>query len=130
MLHGPGFLVKLAVSVPALVLSYAGPATAQTPVLTPVTMGIANTASDVGIFIADRKGYFRDAGIAVTTTPFPSAARMIPSLGTGQLDVGGGTVAAGLYNAAERGIGIRIVADKGSVKDGYEFSTLLIRKDL
>ena len=63
-------------------------------------------------------------------TPFASAARMIAPLGTGELDAGGGTVAAGLYNAVERGIRIRIVADKGSVQEGYEFSTLLIRKDL
>jgi NitT/TauT family transport system substrate-binding protein len=63
-------------------------------------------------------------------TPFASAARMIAPLGTGQLDVGGGTVAAGLYNAVERGIRIRVVADKGSVREGYEFSTLLVRKDL
>jgi NitT/TauT family transport system substrate-binding protein len=104
-----------------------GPAGAQ---MTKVGIGITNTATDVGFFIADKKGYFRDAGIAVTMTPFASAARMIAPLGTGQLDVGAGTVAAGLYNAVERGILIRIVADKGSIADGYEYSTLLIRKDL
>jgi NitT/TauT family transport system substrate-binding protein len=128
MLHALGIAGKISILALTAALALAGIAAAQP--LTPVTMGIANTASDVGIFIADKKGYFRDAGIAVTTIPFPSAARMIPSLGTGQLDVGGGTVSAGLYNASERGIGIRIVADKGSVRDGYEFSTLLVRKDL
>jgi NitT/TauT family transport system substrate-binding protein len=30
----------------------------------------------------------------------------------------------------ERGINMKIVADKASVKDGYEYSTLLVRKDL
>jgi NitT/TauT family transport system substrate-binding protein len=30
----------------------------------------------------------------------------------------------------ERGINIKIVADKASIKDGYEYSTLLVRKDL
>jgi NitT/TauT family transport system substrate-binding protein len=98
--------------------------------VTQVNIGITNSATDVGFFIADRKGYFRDAGIAITTTPFASAARMIAPLGTGQLDVGGGTVAAGLYNAVERGIRMRIVADKGSIAEGYEYSTLLVRKDL
>ena len=72
--------------------------------LTQVSIGIANTASDVGFFIADKKGYFRDQGIAVTMTPFASATRMIAPLGTGELDVDGGPVAAGLYNAVERGI--------------------------
>jgi NitT/TauT family transport system substrate-binding protein len=95
-----------------------------------VNVGLTDTSSDVAFFIADKKGYFRDQGIAVTTTSFASAAKMIAPLGTGQLDVGGGTVAAGLYNAVERGINIKIVADKASIKDGYEYSTLLVRKDL
>jgi NitT/TauT family transport system substrate-binding protein len=97
---------------------------------TAVNVGITDTSSDVAFFIADKKGYFRDEGLATTMTPFASAAKMIAPLGTGQLDVGGGTVAAGLYNAVERGIDIKIVADKASIKDGYEYSTLLVRKDL
>jgi NitT/TauT family transport system substrate-binding protein len=125
MLHGLRALVKGLCVAAGFVLG--GPAGAQTA---QVSIGITNTATDVGFFIADKKGYFRDAGIAVTMTPFASAARMIAPLGTGQLDVGAGTVAAGLYNAAERGIRMRVVADKGSIADGYEYSTLLVRKDL
>src|ERR1700678_4071278 len=120
-----GRLVALQLTLQAALLAAATPASAQT-----ITIGITNTATDVGFFIADKKGYFRDAGITVAMTSFASAARMIAPLGTGQLDVGAGTVEAGLYNAVERGIRMRIVADKGSVADGYEFSTLLIRKDL
>jgi NitT/TauT family transport system substrate-binding protein len=97
---------------------------------TPVSVGLTNSSSDVGFFIADKKGYFKAEGITTTMTPFASAAKMIAPLGTGDLDVGGGTVAAGLYNAVERGINIKIVADKASIKDGYEYSTLLVRKDL
>src|SRR4030088_3552489 len=95
-----------------------------------VGIGLTDTSSDVAFFIADKKGYFRNQGIAVTTTPFDSGAKMIAPLGIGQLDVGGGTVAAGLYNAVERGINIKIVSDEASIKDGYEYSTLLVRKDL
>jgi NitT/TauT family transport system substrate-binding protein len=130
MLHGLRALVKggLAQAVcVAACLAFCAPARAQNA---QVSIGITNSATDVGFFIADKKGYFRDAGIAVTMTPFASAARMIAPLGTGQLDVGAGTVAAGLYNAAERGIRLRVVADKGSIADGYEYSTLLVRKDL
>ena len=47
----------------------------------------------------------------------------------GQLDVGGGTVSAALYNARARNIGIRIVADKGSSRPQYNFSTVMVRKD-
>src|SRR5438094_7045794 len=95
-----------------------------------VSIGITNAATDAGFFIADKKGYFRAEGIEVTTTPFASAAGMIAPLGRGQLDVGAGTVAAGLYNAVEQGVLLRVVADKGSVTDKLEYSTLVIRKDL
>ncbi len=122
-------MVRMACVIAGLVATPmpGGPAVAQ---VAQVNVGIANAATDVGFFIADKKGYFREAGIAVTMTPFASAARMIAPLGTGQLDVAAGTVAAGLYNAVARGIRMRIVADKGSVAEGYEYSTLLVRKDL
>jgi NitT/TauT family transport system substrate-binding protein len=105
----------------------AAPAQAQ---LKTVNVGIANTSSDIGFFIADKKGYFKEQGIAVKITPFASAALMVAPLGAGQLDVGGGTVAAGLYNAVSSKINVKIVADKGSIREGYEYSTLMIRKDL
>jgi len=133
MLHGRRAPVRSSWTTAACIaasLGCGGAAVAQPAQLAQVAVGIANTATDVGFFIADKRGYFRDAGIAVTMTPFASAARMIAPLGTGQLDVGAGTVAAGLYNAVERGIRMRIVADKGSIADGYEYSTLLVRKDL
>jgi len=95
-----------------------------------VGIGITNAATDAGFFIAQKKEYFRAEGIEITTTPFASAAGMIAPLGRGQLDVGAGTVAAGLYNAVEQGILLRIVADKGSVTDKLEYSTLVVRKDL
>ncbi|MDQ6618981.1 MAG: ABC transporter substrate-binding protein [Pseudomonadota bacterium] len=95
-----------------------------------VRVGLAQTSSDVGFFIADKKGYFREEGLAVAFTPFDSAAKMIAPLGAGQLDVGGGSPSAGLYNAVARGINIKIVADKGSTPPGYGFQPLLVRKDL
>src|SRR5580692_5344021 len=95
-----------------------------------VRIGIARTMSDVGYYVADAMGYFRDEGIEVTMTPFNSAAQMMAPLGGGELDVGGGTVSAGFYNSIGRGIGTKIVADQGSMKPGYGYSSLMVRKDL
>jgi NitT/TauT family transport system substrate-binding protein len=95
-----------------------------------VNVGITNAATDAGFFIAGKKGYFATEGIQIKTTPFASAAGMIAPLGRSQLDVGGGTVAAGLYNAVEQGVNLRIIADKGSVTDQLEYSRLVVRKDL
>ncbi len=95
-----------------------------------VRVGISSASSDAGFFIADKKGYFKQEGLAVAFTPFDSGAKMVAPLGAGQLDVGGGSASAGLYNAVARGINIKIVADKGSTPPGYGFQPLLVRKDL
>ena len=97
---------------------------------TKVRVGNIDTGSDAGLFIAERKGYFKAEGLDVEMTSFSTAAKMIGPLGAGQLDVGGGTVSAGLYNAAGRDIGIRIVADKGTTKPGNTYSALMVRQDL
>jgi NitT/TauT family transport system substrate-binding protein len=98
--------------------------------LAQVRIGIARTMSDVGYYVADAMGFFRDEGIEVTMTPFNSAAQMMAPLGGGDLDVGGGTVSAGFYNSIGRGIATRIVADQSSMKPGYGYSSLMVRKDL
>jgi NitT/TauT family transport system substrate-binding protein len=95
-----------------------------------VRIGIARTISDVGYYIADAKGFFRDEGLKISISGFASAAQMVAPLGTGELDVGGGTVSAGFYNAVGRGILMKIVADQASIKPGYGFSSLMVRRDL
>jgi NitT/TauT family transport system substrate-binding protein len=101
---------------------------AQAPAV--VKVASPGIASDIGFFLAQKKGYFRDEGLAVEITQLANAPQMIGPLGRGQLDVGAGTVSAGLYNAVERDIALRAVADKGSMRPGYGFSGLLVRKDL
>lgn len=95
-----------------------------------VTIGLFGAASDVPFFIADKKGYFLEEGIAPKMSNFQSGAMMVAPLGTGELDVGGGSASAGLYNAVLRGIKIRIVADKASSPPGYGATKILVRKDL
>src|SRR5262245_14609435 len=49
----------------------------------PVRVGIANASSDVGLFIAHKKGYFKAEGLNVSFVPFDSGARMVAPLGAG-----------------------------------------------
>ena len=95
-----------------------------------VRIGTSNSSSDVGFYIADKKGYFKEEGIEASFIPFDSAGKMIPSLGTGQIEVGSGAPSAALYNAVARGVVVKIVADKGSTPAGHGFQPLLVRKDL
>ena len=95
-----------------------------------VTIAIIGGASDVGFYIADAKGWFREEGIEVDMTPFDSGARMVAPLSTGELDVGSGALAAGLYNAFERNITMHVVADKGRNAGAFSFQGLVARKAL
>src|SRR4051794_6399230 len=95
-----------------------------------VSIGIINSSSDVVFYIAQKNGYFADEKIEPNFVAFTSGTQMIAPLGTGELDVGGGGPNAGLYNAAERKIDIKIVADKGSMPKGYGYFSFIVRKDL
>ena len=120
------FLAQVCLALLAGLGLVASPGAAQTT----VRVASAGIASDIGFFLALKKGYFRDEGLSVELTQMANAPQMIGPLGMGQLDVGAGTVAASLYNAVAQNIAIRAVADKGSMRPGYGFSGLMVRKDL
>ena len=112
----------------AIVLCMAGAARAADAIR--VNIGHTNAAADVGFFVADKRGYFRDEGIEPNFIAFDSGARMIAPFASGELDVGGGAPSAALYNAVGRGIRVRIVADKTSTPPGRPSQSLMVRKDL
>ena len=95
-----------------------------------LTIGTIGAASDAPLFIADAKGYFAEQGLKVKFVRFDSAAKAIPSLSSGEIDVGSGATSAGLYNAVARGIGIKIVADKARNTKNYSFEDIMVRSDL
>jgi NitT/TauT family transport system substrate-binding protein len=95
-----------------------------------LTIGTIGASSDAPLFIADAKGYFAEQGLTVKFVRFDSAAKAIPSLGSGEVDVGSGATSSGLYNAVARGIGIKIVSDKARNAKGYGFQAIMARTDL
>jgi NitT/TauT family transport system substrate-binding protein len=117
-----------AAHVLALVIIAAAPVRAADAIS--VSVGITNVIADVGLFVADKRGYFAAENIKVQFVPFDAAARMIPPLAAGELEVGGGGISAGLFNAVARGLGIKIVADKSTSAPGLSTGALMVRKDL
>ncbi len=107
--------------------THAGMAQAQTET---VTIGGTGSATDIGLWVADKKGFFRDERIEAKFVTFDSAARMIAAAGAGQLDVVAGGHSAGLFNAVRRGIDIRMVADKSQNVTGRSSIKLVMRKAL
>lgn len=104
-----------------------------TPLNPPVTVkvGVVGSSSDGGIFIAQDKGYFKEEGLNVQDEPFQTLVTEVPLVGTGQLDIATGALAAGLFNSAARDVPIKIVADKGSTPSPqWDFLAMMVRKDL
>lgn len=95
-----------------------------------VKVGVNGVVSDAAFFIAQEKGYFAKQGIKVEFVHFDSGPQMVAPLGTGQIDVAAGASSAGLFNAVARGIGLKVVADKGSAPIGYSYVPIIVRKDL
>ena len=95
-----------------------------------VKIGTPLVISDAPIVIAEHKGYCREAGIRTTMINLVTGSQMVAPLGAGQIDIAAAATSAGLFNAAARGIGLRIVADKGSNLPGYAYVSLLVRKEL
>lgn len=104
--------------------------TAMAKDLVDVPIGIAPTMTSSAMFIAKEKGYFKEQGINAILNPFRlSGAQMIPFLATGQIYVGGGTINAGMYNAIQSDIPIKLVSEKGSLHPGKGHLALIVRKD-
>src|SRR5262249_1174912 len=61
--------------------------------------------------LALRRGYFEQEGLDIQTVQANTGMEMLPSLATNQLQVASGSPNAALFNALNRGIDIRLVAD-------------------
>jgi NitT/TauT family transport system substrate-binding protein len=95
-----------------------------------VSIGVVGAASDITLYLAQKKGFFHDEGLTGDIIPFDSGAKMVAPLGAGQLDVGAGAWSAGFFNAVDRGIGIKIVADKATNKAPNDYRVVIVRKAL
>src|SRR5262245_40258316 len=95
-----------------------------------VKLGDLAAISNAAVYIAIEKGFFKEQGVHTEISNFASAAKMVPALVVGELEVSVGSASAGLFNAVAEKAPFRIVADKGQTKEGYGFSLLAVRKDL
>ncbi len=124
--------IRLVLLVLSAALSIAA-ASAQTAPAAPrvaLKVGAIGAVSDAGIFIAQDKGFFRDEGLDVELVGFKAAPQILPAIATGEVQVSGSAVTPALFNAFARGIGMRLVADKGQVAKGFGFAAIAIRSDL
>jgi NitT/TauT family transport system substrate-binding protein len=95
-----------------------------------IKVGASPVESSSGIFLAQEQGYFKELGLNVEISLFRSSgAPMTMLLSKGELDVGGGNLSSGLWNAINQGEDIRLVADKGHIEKGHSYIALMVRQD-
>jgi NitT/TauT family transport system substrate-binding protein len=104
-------------------------ASAQTK--TVVKLGVSGRPDQAHLELALRRGYFEQEGLDVQTVQASTGMEMLPALAQNQLQAASGSPNGALYNALNRGIEIRIVADFAHVGDAKDRTiSLVVRKDL
>ncbi len=105
-------------------------AATATPKAATIKLGTAQAVSDAAVFIAMEKGYFKEQGITLELSPLRSLNEGTAPLATGQLDAMVGSLSAGLLAAIDRGVELKIVAEKSQSIPKWEFNWVMLRKDL
>lgn len=96
-----------------------------------VKLGVSGRPDQAELELALRRGYFTQEGLDIETVQATTGQEMIPSLASNQLQVASGSPNAGLFNALNRNIDIRIVGDFAHIGDAKDQTiAIMVRADL
>lgn len=125
---GTGALPASSAPAPSTVSSAAAkPASPSTAGSAPAKVKIAasQALSQAGLFIAQDRGYFAQEGIEVEVVPSNQLEAVVPLLANGSLDGAVGGNVPGIFNAAARGTGLRIVAASSVHAPGHSTKVMV-----
>jgi NitT/TauT family transport system substrate-binding protein len=102
------------------------------PLEPPQRVRIADTglAAQAPTYLAVEHGSFREMGFDVDVVSNLMTNDMVTLLSSDQLDVGLQAISPAFYNAVARGVGMRLVADHGTLIPGRTTVSLAIRTDI
>src|SRR3954462_1283927 len=81
-------------------------------------IGVLRLSSSAPVFIAQDKGYFRDAGLDIELKFFDAAQPIAVAVTSGDVDFGVTAFTAGLYNLAGKGT-LKVIGGMSREKAGY-----------
>src|SRR3954453_9125273 len=81
-------------------------------------VGVLRLSSSAPVFIAQDKGYFREAGLDIELKIFDAAQPIPVATTSGDVDFGITAFTAGLYNLAGKGT-LKVIGGMSSGKAGY-----------
>jgi NitT/TauT family transport system substrate-binding protein len=85
---------------------------------TKIKVGVLRLSSSAPVFIAQDKGYFRDAGLDVELKFFDAAQPVAVAVVSGDIDFGVTSLTAGLYNLAGKGT-LKVIGGMSHEKAGF-----------
>ncbi|TMJ33846.1 MAG: ABC transporter substrate-binding protein [Alphaproteobacteria bacterium] len=83
-----------------------------------------------GYYVAREKGYFQKLGIEIQHREFIDGSLSVPAFVSGELDIGGMTAAASLFNSVAKGAPLLIVLDRGHNRPGYGYTVTSVSQEL
>lgn len=98
---------------------------------TVVKLGMVGRPDIAAFVLAIQRGYFEREGIEIEAVMATSGQEFPAQLATNQIQVASGVPNAALFNALNRGIDIRIVADEAHIADASDRTvSIVVRADL
>jgi NitT/TauT family transport system substrate-binding protein len=91
----------------------------------PLRLGLLPTLSPAPFYLAQERGYFRDAGIDLTFRFFQAAQPIAAAAVAGDIDVGVTALTGGFFNLAEKGT-LKVIGGALHEQRGYEGSAILV----
>ncbi len=92
-----------------------------------VTISTVQSVPSASNYIAQEKGYFREAGVDVRIEAIDSLSRAMAILATNQIQIAQGGVNAGYFNAVAQGLPVIMALESGSTPVYHNF---VLRPDL
>src|ERR1700684_834143 len=109
---------KFARLILAGLLALAATGLARADDLLKAKVGVLRLSSSAPVFIAQDKGYFRDAGLDVELKFFDAAQPIAVAVTSGDIDFGITAFTAGLYNLAGKGT-LKVIGGMSRERAGY-----------
>jgi NitT/TauT family transport system substrate-binding protein len=111
-------MIRYARLVLAVLLSFVVADSAGAEALLKARIGVLRLSSSAPVFIAQDKGYFREAGLDVELKFFDAAQPIAVATASGDVDFGITAFTAGLYNLAGKGT-LKVIGGMSREKAGY-----------
>jgi NitT/TauT family transport system substrate-binding protein len=89
---------------------------------------VGSSLTTAPFWYAIEKGYFQQLGLKFETVEIANSGDVVSPLTQGQIDVAGTSFGAGLYNAVQRDIQVKAVADNGQLAEKVPGAAAVVKK--